>query len=131
VDVRYGNKLKTGALGYALKESAFDELVQAIRVVVANRIYLSPKIADIVIKEYVGLFTKMELSFYSTLIPRGRPALQLLDQGKTTKKIAFRLYVSTKTIETHRQRIMEKLNLYTVAELTKYAIREGLTSLES
>ena len=123
--------LKAGALGYVLKECAFEELVQAIRAVVANRTYLSPKIADIVIKEYVGLSPRTEFSVYSILTSREREVLQLLAEGKTTKKIASRLYVSTKTIETHRQRIMDKLNLYTVAELTKYAIREGLTSLET
>ena len=123
--------LKAGALGYILKECAFEELVQAIRAVVANRTYLSPKIADIVIKEYVGLFPKTEFSVYSILTSRERQVLQLLAEGKTTKKIASRLYVSTKTIETHRQRTMDKLNIYTVAELTKYAIREGLTSLET
>lgn len=123
--------LKAGALGYVLKECAFEELVQAIRAVLANRTYLSPKIADIVIKEYVGLSPKTEFSVYSILTSRERQVLQLLAEGKTTKKTASRLYVSIKTIETHRQRIMDKLNLYTVAELTKYAIREGLTSLET
>jgi DNA-binding NarL/FixJ family response regulator len=123
--------LKAGALGYVLKECAFEELVQAIRAVLANRTYLSPKIADIVIKEYVGLSPKTEFSVYSILTSRERQVLQLLAEGKTTKKTASRLYVSIKTVETHRQRIMDKLNLHTVAELTKYAIREGLTSLET
>lgn len=123
--------LKAGALGYVLKECAFEELVQAIHAVVANRTYLSPKIADVVIKDYVGLFPRTEFSVYSVLTSREREVLQLLAEGKATKKIAPRLHVSMKTIETHRQRIMDKLNIYTVAELTKYAIREGLTSLET
>jgi DNA-binding NarL/FixJ family response regulator len=84
-----------------------------------------------VIKDYVGLFPTTEFSAFSILTSRERQVLQLLAEGTTTKNIASRLLVSTKTVETHRQRIMDKLNIYTIAELTKYAIREGVTSLET
>ena len=122
--------LKAGASGYLLKDCAFEELVNAIRAVVVNRTYLSPKIADNMIKDFVRLFPKTELSVFSVLTPRQRQVLQLLSEGKTTRQIATHLQVSVKTVETYRQQIMDKLNIHSIAELTKYAIREGLTSLE-
>ena len=123
--------LKAGASGYLLKDSAFKELAQAIRAVVVNRIYLSPKIADLIIKDYISLSPKTEFSIFSVLTPRERQVLQLLSEGKTTKEIGSDLQVSVKTVETYRQQIMDKLNIHSIAELTKYAIREGLTSLET
>jgi DNA-binding NarL/FixJ family response regulator len=122
--------LKAGASGYLLKDSAFKELAQAIRAVVVDRIYLSPKIADLVIKDYIHLSPKAQFSVFSLLTPRERQVLQLLSEGKTTKGIGSDLQVSVKTVETYRQQIMDKLNIHSIAELTKYAIREGLTSLE-
>jgi len=123
--------LRAGASGYLLKDCAFEELIHAIRAVVINRTYLSPKIADIVIKDFVRLFPKTEFSVFSVLTPRQRQVLQLLSEGKTTKEIATHLQVSVKTIETYRQQIMDKLDIHSIAELTKYAIREGLTTLET
>ncbi len=123
--------LNAGASGYLLKDCAFEELINAVRAVVANRIYLSPKIVDTVIKDYTRLFPKTEISVFSILTPREREVLQLLSEGKTTKGIAFHLNMSVKTVETHRQQIMDKLDIHSIAELTKYAIREGLTSLET
>ncbi|MCL4492321.1 MAG: response regulator transcription factor [Nitrospirae bacterium] len=121
--------LKAGASAYLLKDCAFEELVTAIRTVVANKIYLSPGIAGIVIENYIRNAPKPESSVFSLLSDREREVLQLLAEGRTTKEIASRLNVSNKTIETHRMNIMTKLNIHSVAELTKYAIREGLTSL--
>jgi DNA-binding NarL/FixJ family response regulator len=123
--------LRAGASGYLLKDCAFEELVHAIRAVVVNRIFLSPKINDIVIKDYLRLFPKTEFSVFSILTPRQRQVLQLLSEGKTTRQIAFHLQVSVKTVETYRQQIMDKLDIHSIAELTKYAIHEGLTSLET
>jgi len=123
--------LKAGASGYLLKYCAFEELVNAIKSVVANQIYLSPKITDIVIKNFVRNLTKADFSVSSVLTKREREVLQLVAEGKTTKQIASALNVSTKTIEVYRQQIMDKLDIRSVAELTKYAIREGMTSLES
>jgi two-component system response regulator NreC len=123
------NMLKAGASGYLLKDSAFEELAAAIRVVMLNKTYLSPGVSDIVIKDYVQ-GPREDSSVFSVLTPREREVLQLMAEGKSTKQIADRLHVSVKTIETHRQQIMTKLGIHSVAELTKYAVREGLSSLE-
>ena len=122
--------LKAGASGYLLKDSAFEELVRAIRTVLANQTYLSPEIANLVVGDYVRqLQQHNDASAFSVLTVREREVLQLLTEGGSTAQIAERLHLSVKTIETHRQNIMEKLGLRSIAELTKYAIREGLTSL--
>jgi len=121
--------MKAGASGYLLKDCACDELAQAIRAVTINRTYLSPSIADTMIKDYIHQLQKDDLSVFSVLTAREREVLQLLAEGKTIKEIAAQLYISVKTIETHRQQIMNKLNIHTLPELTKYAVREGLTSL--
>jgi DNA-binding NarL/FixJ family response regulator len=123
--------LKAGACAYILKDSAFEELVQAIHACIADKIYLSPVIAERVVKDYITHIPRENLSAFSILTQREREILQLIAEGKSTKEIASMLYISVKTVETHRQKIMEKLNLNNVAELTKYAIREGLTSLDS
>jgi DNA-binding NarL/FixJ family response regulator len=122
--------LKAGASGFLLKDCAFEELIYAINAVRANRTYLSPKIADMMIKDYVRLLPMGDLSVFSVLTPRQRQVLQLLSEGKGTSRIAHDLQVSVKTVETYRQQIMDKLNIHSIAELTKYAIREGLTSLQ-
>jgi DNA-binding NarL/FixJ family response regulator len=123
------NMLKAGASGYLLKDCAFEELSQAIRLAMANRIYLSPGVADVVVRDYVSPIPTQ--SVFSVLTNREREVLQLLSEGKRTSRIAELLHISIKTVETHRQQIMHKLGMRSVAELTKYAIREGLTSLES
>ena len=122
--------LSAGASGYLLKDSAFEELGTALATVINNQTYLSPKIADTVVKDYLGKVGPKESKASPALTKREREVLQLIAEGKTTKDIASQLYVSIKTIETHRKQIMEKVGLNSVAELTKYAIREGLTSLE-
>lgn len=122
--------LKAGAAGYLLKDSAFEELVVAIHVVMAKQHYLSQKITDVVVQEYLHNLPKNEPTAFSVLTAREREVLQLIAEGKSTKQIASNLSVSIKTIETHRQQVMDKLNMRSIAELTKYAVREGLTSLE-
>jgi two-component system, NarL family, response regulator NreC len=122
--------LEAGASGYLLKESAFEELAASIHTVMAGQPYLSPKVTDVVLKEYLHNVSKGESTVFKVLSGREREVLQLLAEGKGTKQIASLLNVSVKTVETHRQQIMEKLNIHSIAELTKYAIREGLTSLE-
>lgn len=123
--------LKAGASGYLLKDCAFDELIHTVHTVVSNRIYLSPGITDIVVDDYLRQMSTTNSSVTSMLTNREREVLQLLAEGKTTKQIADHLYLSVKTIETHRRQIMVKLDIHSIAELTKYAIREGLTSLET
>ncbi len=122
--------LSAGASGYLLKDSAFEELVEAIRTVDTGRFYLSAGIAGVVVKDYVGSQANKDVLTSDILSAREREVLQLLAEGKSTKEIASDLYVSVKTIETHRQNIMQKLDIHTIAGLTRYAIREGLTSLD-
>jgi len=119
--------LSAGASGYLLKDCAFEELEHAIHTVILNRIYLGNGIANIVVGDYVTHLRKTDSSAFSVLTAREREVLQLLAEGKTTKQIAYYLKVSVKTVETHRRQIMDKLNLDSIAELTKYAVREGLT----
>jgi DNA-binding NarL/FixJ family response regulator len=121
--------LKAGASGYILKDNAYEELASAIRTAMRNRTYLSPQVAETVIGDYVKLAMTANDSAFSLLSAREREVLQLFAEGKSTAQIAESLYLSVKTVETYRQHIMEKLNIRSIAELTKYAIREGLTSL--
>lgn len=122
--------LKAGASGYILKECLFDELVLAIRTVAAGDIYLSPRITGVVVDDYVERLLTTADTQLAVLTDREHEVLQLLTEGKSMKQIALELHVSTKTIEGNRRQIMEKLDIHSVAELTKYAVREGLTSLE-
>jgi DNA-binding NarL/FixJ family response regulator len=122
--------LEAGASGYLLKDSAYEELVKAIRAVLAGQVYLSPGITGVVVEDYVRRVAVAPQVAEAKLSPREREVAQLLAEGRRTKEIAGQLHVSVKTVETHRQHIMEKLNLGSIAELTKYAIREGLTELD-
>lgn len=121
--------LQAGAAGFLLKECAFGDLVHAIQTVMEDHIYLSPTITDLVVREFIDQLS-MKTHTDSLLTGREREVLQLIAEGRTTKEIAHHLNLSIKTIETYMQRIKEKLNLYSIAELTKYAIRQGLSSLE-
>ncbi len=118
--------LKAGASGYILKESAADELLDAIREVMNGENYLSSRITTMVLKEY--LRNSSTPAAPGNLSPREQELLQLITTGKNSKEIAFGLGVSIKTIEARRRELMKKLNLCSIAELTKFAIREGLTS---
>ena len=123
--------LEAGAKGYLLKDCAIDELEKAITAVVSGDTYLSPKIAGVVIKDYVVRLSASQAVAESALTDREREVLQLLAEGKSTKEIAFDLNLSGKTIETHRRNIMDKLGFHSLAEITKYAIRQGLTTLDT
>ena len=123
--------LEAGASGYLLKDCAADELFEAIRVVYEGGVYLSKDITNVVVRDYVGKIQQFEVSSAPELTARESEILQLLAEGKPTREIAEMLFVSAKTVETHRSNIMKKLDLYTIPELTKYAIRRGLTSLDS
>lgn len=119
--------LKAGASGYLVKENAFDELVSAIRAVKDSKNYLCPVATKIMMLDYLhhikaeGNFTDRDI-----LTPRERETLQLLAEGRKTREIAGDLNVSVKTVETHRKNIMDKLDVRSIAELTRYAIREGI-----
>jgi Response regulator containing a CheY-like receiver domain and an HTH DNA-binding domain len=131
-DKRYVTRaLKAGALGYLLKDCAFEELAKAIQTVLKNRIYLSSEINEAVVKEYLEKTERLDQTAYSILTDRERQVVQLIAEGKTTKEIATILKISVKTVETYRQRAMDKLNIDSIAGLTKFAIQEGLISLDS
>jgi len=122
--------LKAGATGYLVKDCAFAELATAIRTVAANETYLGPKVSELIIREYLQRIPDETSLVYENLSSREKEVLQLIASGKNTKEIAFTFNVSVKTIENQRATIMKKLNLYSIAELTKYAVREGLSSLK-
>jgi DNA-binding NarL/FixJ family response regulator len=124
-----GRMLEAGASGYLLKEAAYEELVQAIKTVFAGHVYLSRGITGVVVDDYVRRLAVAPRVEAAKLTPREREIAQMIAEGRSTKEIAGHLHVSVKTVETHRQHIMEKLKIDSVAELTKYAIREGLTEL--
>jgi DNA-binding NarL/FixJ family response regulator len=122
--------LSAGASAYLLKKRAYEELMQAIREVMMGRKFLSPDVAQGVVDAYVQLSSLSdEKPAFIVLSSREREVLQRLAEGHATKETADALNVSVKTVETHRRNIMEKLNLHSVAELTKYAVREGITDL--
>ena len=123
--------LQAGASGYLLKDCAFEELTVAIQTVLEKRIYLSPDITGVVVRSYVEQLSAAGTPDARVPTAREREVLQLLAEGKTTKDIAGLLHISVKTVETHRKQLMNKLDLHSVAELTKYAVREGLTTLDS
>lgn len=120
--------LEAGAKGYVPKACETDELIRAIRAVAADNIYLSSEIAGEVVTEY--LRHRRERGGRSTdgLTSREREVLQLIVEGVSAKDIAARLGVSVKTVHTHREKLMIKLGVRGCAELTKYALREGLTT---
>jgi DNA-binding NarL/FixJ family response regulator len=124
------NMFKSGALGYLLKDCALEELVKAIRTVMRQKTYISPGLSDILIKDFANHWGGAPVSAYVVLTTREREVLQLMAEGKSTHQIAGSLSVSSKTVEAHRKQIMNKLGLHSIAELTKYAIRQGLTSVD-
>ncbi len=130
-DKRYvHHMLEAGACGYVLKIAAHDELLRAVRAASVGKTYLSPEIAGLVVERSTGTNPGKEVSAYSTLGAREREVLQLVAEGKTSGETAKQMHISIKTVETHRRNIVQKLGLRGTAELTKYAVREGLTSLD-
>jgi DNA-binding NarL/FixJ family response regulator len=121
--------LQAGASAYVLKADAYDELRRAVHAVAQGKSYLCAEVAGSVI-EAAGETGAPAGSVFTRLGPREREVLQLLAEGLSSPQIARRLHVATTTVESHRRNLMAKLGLHSVAELTKYAVREGLTSLE-
>ena len=122
--------LKAGAVGYVLKSYLFDELLNALKAVETHGVYLSPRITGVVVENYKteqAADTKQQTKKLTT---RERQILQLIAEGKTIKEIARILHISPKTADANRRQIMNKLEIFNIADLTKYALREGLTSLE-
>ena len=122
--------LEAGATGYILKDAFFEELANAIRTVANGETYLGPRITELIIKDYIQRIPDGLPLTHESLTHRERMLLQLIADGKNTKEIAGEFGISIKTVEVHRQNIMKKLDLYSIAELTKYAVREGLTSIQ-
>jgi DNA-binding NarL/FixJ family response regulator len=120
--------MDAGASGYVLKDSVWDDLVQAIETVLAGQTYLSPKVAGVVVEGYRQRAASPEGGPAEELSPREREVVQLVAEGLSTKQIAEKLHISPKTVETHRGRIMSKLDVHNVAQLIRYAIQHGLTS---
>ncbi len=131
-DRRYVREmLAAGARGYLLKDCAAEELARAVQAVQSGHVWLSPAVAGVVVEEYARGTPRGAAGAFDVLTGREREVLQLLAEGCTARDIGQRLCLSVKTVETHRRQIMSKLGLRSLAELTKYAIREGLTSLDS
>ncbi len=122
--------LRAGASGYVLKSCLFDEVVDALHTVDSGEHYLSPRVREIVLDDYVQHLTTTSESRTDILTDRERQVIQLLAEGKTTKQIGRQLHVSAKTIDSNRREAMNKLGISSIAELTRFAIREGLTSVE-
>ena len=122
--------LKAGALGYVLKSCLFEEVVKAIYAVAANEYYLSSQITSVLVEDHIHQPSADEVGGLTKLTERERQTLKFLAEGQSIKQIALRLSISPKTTDADRRRIMSKLGTYSTAELTKYAIREGLTTVE-
>jgi DNA-binding NarL/FixJ family response regulator len=125
--------LEAGASGYLLKDCSFSELLASLQAAVAREVYLSPKIASVFVRAYdaSGADEGGNKRFAHKLTPREREILQLVADGGSSKEIAHLLGLSVKTVDTHRRQLMDKLQIDSVAELTHFAIREGLTTLHA
>lgn len=121
--------LKVGADAYLVKHSEFDELAEAIRTVLQGKTYLSPSISDLVINDYLKHLPEKDAQVFTRLSSREQEVLQMLVEGKSKKEIAETLYLSVKTIDSHRQNIMHKLGIDNFSDLVRYAIREGISEL--
>ena len=120
--------LRAGALGYVLKDGAFEELALAIRTITEGKTYLSPSIAGLVVEELMQRTSAPGSPSLGGLTPRERQVLKLLADGMRPREIALELAISVKTVEVHKQNLMNKLEIHTASELTRFAIREGLST---
>lgn len=128
-DVTYATRaFEAGALGFVLKHSASSELLTAIREALKGRTYITPMIAQDLMQAYKGASLRRQKAA-PKLTPRQREVLQLVAEGLSAKEIAAMLHISARTVEFHKYRIMEDLNLRTNAELVQYAIKEGIASV--
>jgi two-component system NarL family response regulator len=121
--------LDAGAVGFVTKNSVAEELMRAIGAVSRNQTYLCPEIAGLVVTGYRDRHARGDQGDTDVLSEREREVLQLVAEGHTTGAIAGRLHIAEKTVEAHRRNIMAKLDLHSIAELTKFAVRHGITAL--
>jgi len=130
-DSRYVSAmLDAGACGYVLKANAYDDLRRALGAAQQGKSYLCPDVTQNVVGASLGKQGREADPSHALLSPREKEVLQLLAEGRSSPEIGLRLFIATTTVETHRRNVMRKLGIHSVADLTKYAIREGLTSLE-
>lgn len=118
---------KAGAYGYLLKDSSSEELIEAILSVARNQKYISQKISDVLIDNIASNINESEIEALTT---RETEVLQLIAEGNSSKEIGEILFLSPKTVDVHRTNIMKKLNLFNIPDLTKYALKEGIISLD-
>ena len=123
--------ISAGISGYVLKDCAVQELIQAIRIVLANHVYISPAITSVIVEGYKESLKTLPSTVFTSLTPREREIVQLIAEGDSIKTIAGKLCLSVKTISTHRENAMRKLQIDNLADLVKYAIRAGLTSIST
>ncbi len=123
--------VKSGARGYLLKTNLFEELLTAIRTVMDGNVFLSPEITEHIVKSAISPNDDCELLTFYTLTSREREILQLIAEGKTNSEIATHLFISRKTVDSHRLNIMQKLNMDNIPALTKFAVKHGITSLDT
>ena len=122
--------LNAGANGYLVKETAFQDLISAIRAVYRGEAFMSPSISKKVINNYIKRARGDKKKVHDILTTREREILQLIAEGNSNKRIAEALFISPKTAETHRTHIMDKLNIHDRAGLIKYAIRKGIVDID-
>lgn len=122
--------LKNGASGYLLKDCSRQDIINAVRAVANHQSYLSPEITGVVIEDFVQQQSPEKPSAATRLTGKEREVLQLIAEGFTSKEIASHLEIATKTVESHRSNIMNKLDIHNIADLTKFAIRHGITCLD-
>jgi DNA-binding NarL/FixJ family response regulator len=122
--------LKAGAAGYLLKDCAFDELINAIHLVISGSTYVSHILSGPLIKDYFEKIYSKENDIITQLTDKEKIILQLVVEGKHSKEIASQLDVSTKTVDTHRNNLMKKVGVSSIVELTKFAIKGGIVKLE-
>ncbi len=122
--------LRAGACGYLPKDGAFDELAMAVLAAAAGKTYVSPSVAGEIVRDFVGNMPQRAPRPHEALSTREREVLVRMAEGESAKEAAFAMGVESKTVDTFRRRLMAKLDLHCVADLTKYAIREGLIVLD-
>ncbi|MEI6775796.1 MAG: response regulator transcription factor [Chloroflexales bacterium] len=123
--------LQAGAAGYVVKQAAVEELIAAIMAVSQGNAFISPSVPENIIEEYSRQMNGMTAKDnYARLTDREREVLQLVAEGRSNREIAQMLHITTKTVEAHRSRVMEKLNIRSTADLTRYAIRRGIIAVE-
>lgn len=122
----FKHAMAAGSCGYVLKDSAFDQLVMAIKVIMRGKVFISPDISNMITEQYVRSIEQPDIPSIEILTPREREILCLIAQGQANKNIASKLKISIRTVETHRSRLIHKLGIKTAAGLVKYALSKGL-----